>query len=143
MDGRLHAYVNEHPFPFSCRDAGAEFELGDEVVARHVGKTCKSQLKQSASQAEVCLLGRDREDVKELRVMMWEKRLKEEATRLGVNLDHLPSKKSAPEKVRLAALLKANTSVSNGWLAKRLHMGEPATVSQYVRRFRLASEDVK
>jgi hypothetical protein len=30
------------------------------------------------------------------------------------------------------------TSVSNGWLATRLDMGAPASVSQYVRRFRLA-----
>jgi putative transposase len=92
-------------------------------------------LKQSASRSEISVLGRAREDVKELREMLWEARLKEEAARLGLNLDRLPSKKSALEKVRLAAVLKANTSVSNGWLANRLHMGKPATVSQYVRRF--------
>ena len=32
-------------------------------------------------------------------------------------------------------VMKAATSVSNRWLARRLHMGEPASVSQYVRRF--------
>jgi hypothetical protein len=40
--------------------------------------------------------------------------------------------------VRIAALMKATTSASNGWLAERLQMGEPASVSQYVRRWRLA-----
>ncbi len=32
--------------------------------------------------------------------------------------------------------MKLATSVSNGWLVERLQMGLPATVSQYVRRFR-------
>jgi hypothetical protein len=41
-------------------------------------------------------------------------------------------------KVRLAAALKRTTSVSNGWLAERLQMGQPASVSQFVRRFVLA-----
>jgi len=31
----------------------------------------------------------------------------------------------------------AGTAVSNGWLAARLQMEAPASVSQYVRRFRL------
>ena len=48
------------------------------------------------------------------------------------------ARKSSPEKVQLAALLKSATSVSNGWLAERLNMGEPASVSQFVRRFRLS-----
>jgi hypothetical protein len=40
--------------------------------------------------------------------------------------------------VRLAAILKRMSDVSNGWLAQRLAMGEPASVSQFVRRYRLA-----
>jgi hypothetical protein len=39
--------------------------------------------------------------------------------------------------MRLAAVMKTGTSVSNRWLAERLKMEEPASVSQYVRRFRL------
>ena len=53
-----------------------------------------------------------------------------------VSLESLPTKKSAAEKVQLAALMKTTTSVSNGWLAKRLEMGKPGSVTQYVRRFR-------
>jgi hypothetical protein len=34
--------------------------------------------------------------------------------------------------------MKATTSASNGWLAERLQMGEPASVSEYVRRLRLS-----
>lgn len=33
--------------------------------------------------------------------------------------------------------MKTVTSVSNGWLATRLSMGRPGSVTQYVRRFRL------
>ena len=40
--------------------------------------------------------------------------------------------------MQLAAILKRMSDVSNGWLARRLAMGEPASVSQFVRRFRLA-----
>jgi len=50
----------------------------------------------------------------------------------------LDKQRSAAEKVRLAALMKAGTSVSNRWLTERLGMGEPASVSQYVRRLRLS-----
>jgi hypothetical protein len=57
---------------------------------------------------------------------------------LFVSLKKLPEQRSAPDKVALASLLKQTTSVSNGWLAERLQMGQPASVSQYVRRFRLA-----
>ena len=40
----------------------------------------------------------------------------------------------APEKLQLAARLKATTSVSNSWLAARLAMGAPGSVTQFVRR---------
>jgi REP element-mobilizing transposase RayT len=69
---------------------------------------------------------------------VWEDRLKAAARALQVKLSKLPPAKSAEPKVRLAALLKQTSSVSNGWLATRLDMGAPASVSQYVRRFRLA-----
>ncbi|HYP17103.1 MAG TPA: hypothetical protein VEQ65_07810 [Opitutus sp.] len=40
--------------------------------------------------------------------------------------------------MQLAALMRAKTSGSNGWLAERLDMGEPASVSQFARRFQMA-----
>jgi hypothetical protein len=67
-----------------------------------------------------------------------EEKLRVAAKALGVALNRLPAKKSAPEKVKLAALLKATTSVSNGWLAERLALGRPGSVTQWVRRFRQA-----
>lgn len=45
--------------------------------------------------------------------------------------------KQRPDKVLLAAVLKRSTSVTNGWLARRLGMGRPASASQFVRRLLL------
>jgi len=59
------------------------------------------------------------------------------ADALGVDLSQLPPKKSAADKVRLAAMMTQVTLVSNGWLAQRLQMGVPGSVTRYVRRLRL------
>jgi hypothetical protein len=83
------------------------------------------------------LLGADRAAVREARTALWEERLSVAADACGVAVDKLPARKSAPEKVCLAALMKAATSVSNRWLATRLQMGQPGSVTQYVRRFRV------
>lgn len=93
---------------------------------------------QESGKSRFELLGADRAAQQEARAELWEEKLRIFAKALGVDLDKLPATKSAPEKVKLAAAMKEATSVSNGWLAERLHMGEPASVSQYVRRFRLA-----
>lgn len=77
----------------------------------------------------------------EWREEQWEEKLLQAARVLKIKTDRLPARKSATEKVHLAALLKATTAVSNGWLATRLDMGQPASVSQFVRRFRLAQSD--
>jgi putative transposase len=84
------------------------------------------------------LLGADGAACFELRQTMWEEKLQQGAAALGLDLGNLGARKSSPAKVQLAALLKAATSVSNGWLAERLKMGQPASVSQFVRRFRLS-----
>jgi putative transposase len=68
----------------------------------------------------------------------WEEQLQAASKALHINLATLPVRKSAPEKVKLAALVKRTTSVTNGWLAQRLAMGAPASASQFVRRHRLA-----
>ena len=111
----------------------AEFkaDLKHELVAKGTGKE------------RFELLGADREAQNEARAALWEERLRTAATLLGVTLDRLPAAKSAPEKVRLATVMKTTSSVSNGWLAARLHMGAPGSVTQYVRRFRLRGEAEK
>jgi hypothetical protein len=55
------------------------------------------------------------------------------AATLRIDLNELPPKKSAADKVRLAAMMTQMTSVSNAWLARRLQMGVPGSVTQYVR----------
>jgi len=45
-------------------------------------------------------------------------------------------KKSDPGKVMCAALVKRRTSASNEWIAERLAMGHPASMSQHVNRMR-------
>jgi hypothetical protein len=84
------------------------------------------------------LLGADGTALREARAALWEEKLTLAAKALGLSLKKLPEQRSAPDKVALASLMKQTTSVSNGWLAERLQMGQPASVSQYVRRFRLA-----
>lgn len=79
--------------------------------------------------------------VSEVREEQWERKLQRAAKNLQIDLQQLPRNKSAPDKVRLAALMKAGTAVSNRWLAERLLMGQPASVSQFVRRFRLQGLD--
>ena len=79
-------------------------------------------------------------EVQRERASLWEERLQGLATAAKIDLARLGERKSAPEKVLLAAALKQSSSVSNAWLAQRLVMGQPASASQFVRRFLLAED---
>jgi REP element-mobilizing transposase RayT len=79
--------------------------------------------------------GIEPEEFRAEREAVWEEKLGELARRARVDLDRLPPRRSSPEKVLLAAALKRTTSASNAWLAKRLGMGQPASASQFVRRW--------
>jgi len=76
-------------------------------------------------------------ELDDVRESYWESSLETFAKLAKIDLGRLPLKKSAPGKVLLAAAMKKKTSVSNGWLARRLGMGQPASVSQFVRRFNM------
>jgi len=78
--------------------------------------------------------GLEPEAVEAERQAVWEEQLAGLAQAARVDLQRLPARKSAPEKVLLAAALKRTSSVSNRWLADRLGMGQPASASQFVRR---------
>ena len=69
------------------------------------------------------------------REAVWEEKLARLAALAGADLEHLAPGYSAPEKVLLEAALKRVSSVSNRWLTQRLRMGQPASVSQFVRRW--------
>ena len=88
------------------------------------------------SAARLEIVGADREAHRQVRAAIWEDKLQRAARALNLSLASLPAAKSAPDKVRLAALLKHATSVSNVWLTQRLQMGKAGSVSQFVGRFR-------
>ncbi len=128
--------------------AEEEAKLGDEAFGRYsrgwaIGSAqFKADLRKRLAEravgtADFELYGAGAAAHREMREEHWEETIRRLAERLGVALDQLPARKSAKPKVRLAAAMKATTSVSNGWLGARLQMGPPASVSQYVRRFRL------
>ena len=81
------------------------------------------------------LLGAERAEILQARVEVWEEQLRRIAANERINLDRLPTPKSASEKVRLAAKMKKTTSASNRWLAQRLQMGAPSSVTSLVHRF--------
>src|SRR5690625_2692855 len=72
-------------------------------------------------------------DRQRLREEQWEERLQAFAIEMRIDLTALPRRKSAPEKVQLASRMKSATAAQNAWLAQRLEMGTPASVSQFVR----------
>lgn len=84
--------------------------------------------------------GLEPEAVQAERTELWEERLQALAKAAKIDPARLPEQKSHPDKVRLAAALKQSTSVSNAWVAERLGMGQPASASQFVRRYLLREE---
>ena len=85
--------------------------------------------------------GLEPEAVQAERAELWEERLRALAKVAKIDLAELSGQKSHPDKVRLAAALKQSTSVPNGWLAERLSMGQPASASQFVRRYLLQEDN--
>jgi putative transposase len=109
------------------------------------GPEFRSQQRQEAARrgAELDQARYEGLDVSEMqreREAGWEEQLGRLARVGGIDLARLGAKKSDPSKVLLAAAMKQSTSVSNGWLATRLLMGEPASASQFVRRLMLTDD---
>ena len=128
---------------FLATDPGAKKELVARRMSRGWcvgGDGFRQQMREEARARGAELeryAGLEPEEVLGEREHAWEQRLAELARGAGVDLQSQPVRKSAPEKVRLAAAMKRCTSVSNGWLAGRLRMGQPASASQFVRRYLL------
>ena len=128
---------------FLCIDEESERELVSRRLSRGwcVGeKAFRREIREEmATKGSFLQLGRFAglapEDLQTERIAVWEGRLRALASVAKIDLGKLPIKKSAAEKVLLAAAMKQTSSVSNGWLAERLQMGQPATVSQFVRRW--------
>jgi hypothetical protein len=84
------------------------------------------------------LAGADRELVHQARAELWEDRLRRLAGAFRIGLRALPRKKSAVEKLTLAAAMKRTTSVSRAWLAQPLQMGAPGSLGPLLHKFRLS-----
>jgi REP element-mobilizing transposase RayT len=128
---------------FLATDSLARKELAAEKMSRGwcLGdRSFKADMKKAALEQGADLerfAGLEPEDARRERAALWEERLVELAHAAKIDIESLPPKKSDADKVRLAAAMKLGASVSNRWLAERLGMGKPASVSQFVRRWQL------
>jgi REP element-mobilizing transposase RayT len=111
--------------------------IGSKAFKTTMQESLRDQL---AQWRERRFVGLGPDELKEERSQCWEEALTAYARTAQIELSALGPKKSAPEKVLLAAAMKHSTSVSNGWLAERLSMGQPASVSQFARRWMQTQE---
>ena len=99
-------------------------------------ETMREQAREKKSFLDgVRFAGLQREELLAEREAHWEAVLRRTADLARVDLAAFPKQKMAPQKCLLAAVLKRMTSASNGWLARRLEMGQAATASQGARRW--------
>lgn len=142
---RYHAYLAllAEEAPAKREERFARLSRGWVVGSPEFKKELRKELRQKGALLDrASLFGTDA--VAALREEEWEEQLTKAAKALRINLDKLGPRKSAAEKVKLAAAMRAVTTASNGWLATRLAMGQPASVSQFTRRFRLdGGQDVR
>jgi putative transposase len=108
---------------------GAEFKQSMRAEAKARG----------ADLARERFEGLEPDELRSERELVWEETLQALARVSAVSLENLAPKLSDPNKVLLAACMRHCRSVPNAWLANRLKMGQPASVSQFVRRLRLRS----
>lgn len=105
------------------------------IGSKEFKRTMQDSLREQVAQwRERRFAGLEPDELKEERAQSWDEALVNLAQAGKIDLRTLGPRKSAAEKVLLAAAMKRSTSVSNGWLAARLGMGRPASVSQFVRR---------
>jgi REP element-mobilizing transposase RayT len=138
---RYRAYVAAlaEQSPHQRMQAFAELNRGWAIGSADFRRALIADLRaRGASLEKATRAGENKGERLLLRAELWDERLLVAARALRIDFARLGPRKSDPDKVRLAAVMKAATDVSNAWLAARLGMGTPASVSQFVRRFHLA-----
>lgn len=130
---------------FIATDSGKKKELVAKKLSR--GWCVGSREFKNEMREEAAKRGADRDgkrfgglepaELRAERREAWEERLRALAKTAKIDLDSLPKPKSHADKALLAAAMKQSTSVSNGWLSERLAMGQPASASQFARRWLL------
>ncbi len=117
-----------------AEDEPARKALGFETLSRgwaHGTKSFKKALIQEHKESKAMRAAVEAETL-EAREMIWEDAVQRCLRRLRQqNTDVVTTPKAASWKVAVATHLKATTTVSNPWLARRLHMGDPDAVSRY------------
>lgn len=126
---RYQAYLE-----WLASDSAEQKALGFERMSRgwaHGTKDFKQAL--TRDQKEVRQVGRIHEaDTAEVRELAWEDAVQRCLRAVGeATSEPTKTTKAAPWKIAVAAHLKQGTTVTNPWLARRLHMGAPAGVSRY------------
>ena len=125
---RYHAYLAmlAEEEPKKRAERFRRLSRGWAVGSPEFKKALRKDLQQKGAALDQA--SRDGADaVAELREEEWEEQLAKAAKALRIDLKELGPRKSAPEKVKLAAAMRATTTASNGWLAARLAMGKPAS----------------
>jgi len=115
--------------------------LGFETMSRGWAKGTKEFKKAVLEDQQDVLRGRIVEsEAAEMREPCWERNLDHGLAALGRHADELEtSKKGERWKVALARYLRERVLVPNTWLAERLQMGTPNSVSSRVSRYRRES----
>ena len=77
---------------------------------------------------------------KELRELMWERKLKECLSKFeGAGIAVSQQTKSADWKVAIAAYMKKTELCQNGWISRNLNMGAEAAISRYCAELRVGT----
>jgi len=122
-------------------DDEARRRLGFETMSRGWAKGTKAFKNAVLEDQQDVLRGRIVEsEAAEMREPRWERNLEHGLAALGRHADELEtSKKSERWKVALARYLRERLLVPNTWLAERLQMGTPNSVSSRISRSRRES----
>jgi len=122
-------------------DDEARRRLGFETMSRGWAKGTKAFKNAVLEDQQDVLRGRIVEsEAAEMREPRWERNLEHGLAALGRHADELEtSKKSERWKVALARYLRERLLVPNAWLAERLQMGTPNSVSSRISRSRRES----
>jgi hypothetical protein len=106
----------------------------------HAGGLLESEgLLKEGSFESLRLEGRELREANELR---WENLLERMLSTLQKNDNAISSeKKSAQWKVWIAVVLKSHTAATNVWIADKLNMGAPQSVSMLTSRFKQQKQD--
>jgi len=117
-----------------CAELTRGWVIGSAAFALEMQERLMAQ---RPNELDFVLLGADRAGQMQARQTTWEKTLRKLAQKAQIEMNALAARRSAPEKMFLAAALKKVTSVSNHWLAERLQLGKTSSVASLIRRFRL------